>query len=274
MGKLSYTWSMDGDEYHYRGGDVSEGTWQQQCIHELEANLVRWCSGPCVSKQESACLLHAYIWLICWHFILWETNLIAQVSPNLVPTMWHLWFQDTTIYSNYVFPLADMVLVYSKTNYRSSSHSWHGNSNGTHGPSGDHLLCLTTLSWRVLLASSRPWTEIIPWLSCICCHIHHYYKHRHYFEGHSRHYFVLCVDTAVASYSLHYTHHIMTLTLRVSVTPCAIRFACNLFLSLHIQCVWHPVLQLVIGDWRYLISQRIRMEPIHAWLCIFTAKML
>ena len=41
MGKLSYTWSMDGDEYHYRGGDVSEDTWQQQCIHELEANLVR-----------------------------------------------------------------------------------------------------------------------------------------------------------------------------------------------------------------------------------------
>ena len=27
--------------YHYRGGDVSEGTWQQQYIHELQANLPR-----------------------------------------------------------------------------------------------------------------------------------------------------------------------------------------------------------------------------------------
>jgi len=49
---------------------------------------------------------------------------------------------------------------------------------------------------------------------------------------------LILVTAAVTSYSLHYTHHIMTLTLRVSVTPCAIMFVHNLFLSLHIQCIF------------------------------------
>ena len=39
--RAEYTWLVEGDEYHYRGGDVSEGTWQQQCIYELEVNLLR-----------------------------------------------------------------------------------------------------------------------------------------------------------------------------------------------------------------------------------------
>ena len=86
------------------------GTWQQQWFYELVANLLRLYLGPCSSSQDLP--TPSYIKQRI-DMLTFQTNVPTNlIFPNLVPKIWHVWFQsirDTTIYSNSVFPSADMV---------------------------------------------------------------------------------------------------------------------------------------------------------------------